>query len=449
MARFAWILVLAAGACTSPLPTPTVNDPASVVEIVADELWAYLLERDVYLRLAEGLPIEALPQLSPSQAGADASFAAELLARLDVVDLSALAHEDFLTARVIRRDLEFLVAFEHSYWNELSLSPYISLYTWRQVGTVLGSHALTTAEDVARFRSLLGDYVRLLEQHRTKAVGQAERGIRLPRAAIPGTIAMLEGFRDQFADQRPLDPTRVTELGPQLLAELEAEVDRRTDEVIAGYDALIELLSGDYAEVAPEAVGAYQFDGGKAHYRRMARYYTTVDLEPEAIHQLGLERVAEISEAMSAIRDEVGFTGSREAFHDTLRSNPRFVASDPQEVEDLYRAHIAGMEERIGGTARSTVRRAAADTRRGGQLDLRLLPAAGLDGAHRLLQLQRVQAQRALPGHGAVAHLPRAAARPSPPGRAPAREQDPPSLPPERVLRGLYRRVGRVRRESG
>jgi len=348
--HLAAILALALGACAPQPSDPdeTLADSVAEVEAVADALWDYFLEKDLSLRVTEGLPIESLPQLSLAETQADATHAAELLDRLDAVDLSALTHEDFLTARVVRRDLEFVIAFEASYWNELSLSPYISLYTWRRVGTVLATHPLTTPEGARRYSSLLGDYVRLLAQHLAKVESQAERGIWLPRAAIPGTIAMLEGFRDQFAAQRTLESERVETLDAASLADLEVELEGRADEIVAGYDALIELLSGEYSELAPETVGASQFEGGEAHYRRMARYFTTLDLEPEEIHELGLKRVGEISDAMREIREEVGFTGTREAFHDMLRTDPRFVASDAEEVEDRYRGHIALMEERIG-----------------------------------------------------------------------------------------------------
>jgi uncharacterized protein (DUF885 family) len=343
-------LALASLACErTPAANPDrTNSPATEVNAIADELWQHLLDRDMDLRVTNGLPVEELPRLSLEEDEAEAVLAAELLERLASIEAESLPHEDYLTLRILQTDLAHTVEAPRYYWNMLSLSPYLSLYTWRSIGNVFGALELTSSEDLARYHKLLGDYSLLLTQHLEKAEAQAERGIRLPKPAIPGTIRMLQGFRHQAAALATIEPERIESLEPNTRASFEAEVEPAVAEVVAGFDSLVDLLSGEYSDLAPEAVGAYQFEDGQDFYRHRASYFTTSDMTPEEIHELGLERVRELGEEMARIRAEVGFVGSREEFHEELRTDTRFVAANAGEVEARYARYVGRIEERIG-----------------------------------------------------------------------------------------------------
>ncbi len=320
---------------------------ADEIRRIADDLWQHQLDREMYLRVTYGLPVDELPQLSLEDLRAEADFAAELSARLDRVEVSQAPHEDYLTARTMRRDLEHALEAPDFYWNNLSMSPYLSLYTWSAINNLLESVVFENAEELTRYRKLLADYQRLLDQHLAKMTGQEERGIRLPKAAIPGTIGMYEGFRDQFAGLRTIATERLAGFDETTRVGFQSAVDVLVDAVVGGYDRMVEHLSGEYLDLAPEAVGAAQFERGREFYRHRARLFTTVDMEPEEIHRLGLERVDELSEEMARIREGIGFDGDREAFHDRLRSNPRFLAQRPEEVGKRLMAHVDRMERRI------------------------------------------------------------------------------------------------------
>ncbi len=323
---------------------PEAGAGGAEVEAIADTVWEHQLERELYNRLAYGLPVERLPEMSLDDQLGEAEFARSILDRLARLDLADLPHESYLTARTLRYELELTAEAPDFYWNMLSMSPYLSLYTWRTINGVFGGFVFEGEADLERYLRLLGDYARLLRQHLEKIAGQEERGVRLPRAALPGTVEMYEGFRDQFAARRELAADRLEAFDGAVRATFGDSVAERVDAVVAGYDAIIDRLSGDYRGLAPEAVSAAQFEGGREFYRHRARLFTTVDMEPEAIHQLGLDRVRQIDAEMAEIREQVGFEGSREEFHAQLRTDPRFLAETPEALGDLFIAHVGRME---------------------------------------------------------------------------------------------------------
>ena len=102
--------------------------------------------------------------------------------------------------------------------------------------------------------------------------------------------------------------------------------------VVPSYARFRDFLVSDYLPRARSSVGASELHDGQAYYRYLIRHFTTLDLEPEAIHQTGLEQVARIRGEMEAVKKRTGFEGDFAAFLAFLRSDPRFYATSPEEL---------------------------------------------------------------------------------------------------------------------
>ncbi len=82
----------------------TADTDAASAELatVVDEVWNRTIERSPLLRLREGLRVTEIPELDYGGAEADAAYAQSVVDRLDAIDLSALPHDELLTARILR-----------------------------------------------------------------------------------------------------------------------------------------------------------------------------------------------------------------------------------------------------------------------------------------------------------------------------------------------------------
>ena len=88
---------------------------------------------------------------------------------------------------------------------------------------------------------------------------------------------------------------------------------------------------------ARTTLAASAMPDGQAWYRQQIREYTTLDLSPEQIHQIGLDEVARIRGEMDAIIDQLGFAGRSpetrfQDFLQFLRTDPQFYATEPQRL---------------------------------------------------------------------------------------------------------------------
>jgi len=101
------------------------------------------------------------------------------------------------------------------------------------------------------------------------------------------------------------------------------------------YQSFVDLkkyLQNDYLKKAPEKIGISNISNGKAFYEQRVRYYTTLDMTPQEVFDLGESEVKRIKSEMTAIIDKLDFSGSYAEFLEFLRTDPQFYAESPEEL---------------------------------------------------------------------------------------------------------------------
>ncbi|WMS88243.1 DUF885 domain-containing protein [Pleionea litopenaei] len=104
------------------------------------------------------------------------------------------------------------------------------------------------------------------------------------------------------------------------------------EKVIPSIKRFVAFLEKDYLPHARESIAITDIPGGDQYYKQQIRYYTTLDLSAEDIHQIGLKEVSRIKAEMLEVIKSSGFDGSFAEFIEFLRSDPRFYASTPEEL---------------------------------------------------------------------------------------------------------------------
>jgi uncharacterized protein (DUF885 family) len=102
--------------------------------------------------------------------------------------------------------------------------------------------------------------------------------------------------------------------------------------VLPAYRALKQFLLDEYIPSARESISAAELPDGRAFYQHRIRYFTTLDLTPEAVQQTGLEEVNRIRAEMESTIRATGFDGNFRAFINFLRTDSRFYASSPDQL---------------------------------------------------------------------------------------------------------------------
>ncbi|QGN53231.1 DUF885 family protein [Novosphingobium sp. Gsoil 351] len=95
-------------------------------------------------------------------------------------------------------------------------------------------------------------------------------------------------------------------------------------EVLPAYRSLRAFLADEYLPAARAQVGLSAMKGGDALYRFDVASSTGTDLDPAAIHNLGLSEVARIQGEMAKVKVELGYAGPLKDFFNEIRTNPKY-----------------------------------------------------------------------------------------------------------------------------
>jgi uncharacterized protein (DUF885 family) len=327
--------------------TPATETDAARLARLVGKYWHYPLTGTFYSRYLAGEPVD-LPDLSDQKANSDAEFERRLLAELRTVHVDRLSQDDFLTLQVLRWQMEIDIGFAKYHWFDMEITVHASPLP--VVQAIFERQQFHGAADLDRYLKLLQQLKVFIAQTKELTEGQAKRGIVLPKPGIADTQAFLSSFIKE-PEKSPFyaAPERLAAIDPALVAPFREKVRAAIEtEINPALKALVDYVAGDYAKKAPEKVGLSQYPGGQEFYRFLIHAYTTLDISPEKIHQLGLQSVQHDEEQMAILRKKMGYKGTAAEFRQFLLTDPQFIAKTQEEFRDRLMSYVQRIEPKVG-----------------------------------------------------------------------------------------------------
>lgn len=110
------------------------------------------------------------------------------------------------------------------------------------------------------------------------------------------------------------------------------------DLIIPSYELLEDFFVSEYLPQTRKTVGLYDTPNGKELYEQLAKSFTTTNLTPQEIHNIGLKEVKRIRGEMEGVMEEVNFKGTFKEFLTFLREDKRFYYETSEELFEGYLA---------------------------------------------------------------------------------------------------------------
>ncbi|MDB5364215.1 MAG: hypothetical protein JWM77_142 [Rhodospirillales bacterium] len=330
------------------------NDCGRALRIV-DDAWSEL-------RQAPGWGAQALNQrpslfhVSFDSVQRRANRGRKLGAEIAQLDLASLPHDLALTVRLAnlyagrwaREDDWYGTVFDPAgvgFFGLFAPTPYCGGGVLSNVLVSMQKMALHDAADLDRYLAFVADFARLVREMVERTRGQAEGGTYMPQVQLVQTVPLLQGLQQRaLAELQVVDARLPARVPPSFQAELTA----RLRDVAAAFDEFVALLGETHAQRAPETVGMAQYRDGPEIYAALIRQHTTLDLTARDVHAMGLDRMAQIRSDMQAARTEAGFSGSDQAWRESLDAQPRWRAANEEEVTRLFRVYIERIKPHLG-----------------------------------------------------------------------------------------------------
>ncbi len=128
-----------------------------------------------------------------------------------------------------------------------------------------------------------------------------------------------------------------------LLAEAEEAL---LDSVETAYKNLINTVENQQKRAGKDD-GVWKFPKGDKFYENALKRTTTTDLTSDEIHDLGLNEVKRIQDAMREIMKSVDFEGSLQEFFEFIRNDEQFYYGDSEEGREAYLSQTRSIINRM------------------------------------------------------------------------------------------------------
>ena len=306
-------------------------DPAAAATALADEYFAGLLERAPELATFWGLKdvrhagvLDASPEAFARWRAREDGWLARAAA-IDPAGLEgtpanvtlAILHESLESAqraRVCRSEL----------WSVSKLSGWQVAYP--QLGSLqpLGDSA-ARADALARWRAI----PRLIDQNIANLREGVAAGYTAPRGNVDAVLQQVDALIAAEPEASPFALMAGRDSTPGFRTALVAIV---RDEIGPALERYRTYLRDEYRPKARTDPAVAALPGGVECYRAAIRGFTTLDLEPRAVHELGLREMARVEAEMRAIGERSFGTSDVRALLERLRTDPKYTFRSRAEI---------------------------------------------------------------------------------------------------------------------
>ena len=307
-----------------------------VLQDIFDEAWFFRLNENPLFATGVGIydKNDRLPLVTEKDIQRRGEYWRDVLKRLDGIDLDRLNAKNRINYRIFHRIVEDRLAdikFK-SYLIPLNADSGFHIALARLPKNV----PLKSITDYENYISRLNAIPDYIAQHIELMREGIRIGMTIPKIVLHGydiTISthvvnrpeesvFYEPFISFPASVPSHEHNRLRQVGRKAVM----------TGAIEGYRKFLTFFNDEYYPNARETIGASDLPDGQAYYEQRTRHFTTLDLSPEEIHNIGLQEVERIKREMTNIIKEVEFDGSFQDFLNFLRTDRQFYAKTPEDL---------------------------------------------------------------------------------------------------------------------
>ena len=288
-----------------------------------------------------------LPRVDANTQQMRLSYWEDTLRQVNAIDRASLSPREQVNYDIYRAELAVLI--DNQRFRDFEMPANSDTTFWTNLGYT-ARRTFRTATDYEHWIAQMRDIPRYFHEQMTQMRAGLKRGFTPPRVTMEGRDGSITAVTEATPENSLFyTPFRdMPGIAPAKQAELRAQAVQTIREVVQpAYVELLTFMRTEYVPGMRTTLAAEDLPDGRNYYRAKIREFTTLDMDPDAIHRLGVAEVQRLHEAMVAAMRETGFTGDFPAFLSFLRTDPRFYARTPDEL--LMRA--AWIAKRFDGKA--------------------------------------------------------------------------------------------------
>ncbi|HSY08712.1 MAG TPA: DUF885 family protein [Steroidobacteraceae bacterium] len=273
-----------------------------------------------------------LPKVDPATQQMRLQYWEDVQRKLDAINRADLSPKEQINYEVYRPQIAVLIANQRFRAYEMPANSDTTF--WTDIAYTARRN-FRKPDEYKNWLGQLRDVPRYFREQMEEMRAGMARGFTPPRITMAGRDASITAVTEATPEASVLY-TPFREMSGITAAEktrLRMEAVKIIREMAQpAYVQLLKFMRTEYLRGMRTTLAAQDLPDGKAFYRAKIREFTTVDMDPAAIHALGEAEVARLHGEMLTAMKQTGFKGEFPAFLQFLRGDPRFYAKTPEEL---------------------------------------------------------------------------------------------------------------------
>ncbi len=257
---------------------------------------------------------------------------------LEAIDQSGLNEEEKISFGLIEWETERGLTALKFPKNLMPINQFWGLHlTMPQLAGGTGAQPFKTEKDYLNFLSRMDKYAVWLDSAMVYMRKGIDQNIVLPKSL---TTKMIPQFEDMISDKaednlfyasiKLMPDTFDDKVKSDLAAKYAATIQ---DKLLPRFKKMTAFLKTEYLPASRNTNGTASLPQGKEWYAANVKDWTTTDMTPDEIHQLGLKEVQRLKTEMETVKAQVGFKGTLIEFFDEVRNKKELMPfKTPEEV---------------------------------------------------------------------------------------------------------------------
>jgi uncharacterized protein (DUF885 family) len=332
------LLIILCFAVPGSAISQSTDDVALRVDAIASEFVAGYFSQfpeEVYEVGYPGAPNDRFGDHSPRALAAWDARVDNWLEALDELDISALAGTPAAITYAFTRDrVQALVDRRVCRMHLWNVSPTWTGWQYMFIST-LAVQAVATAEERDEAIARAADISRFIEVEIANLRSGQDQGYLAPARNVRVVIEQMDSLIETPVSESPfMSPAERATDDAFRSAYRDVYESRILPAIVRYRDFLDQHYEGR------NAVGVAANPDGEACYSASVRFWSSIDIDPVAIHERGLAEMARIRQEMLAIARESFGTDDLKSLFEDLRSKPEYTFESERHMLDYINAAI-------------------------------------------------------------------------------------------------------------
>jgi len=330
--------------------TNTLQDRVAQLNLVFHDYWQETLKHspEMASTIGDKRYDDQLSDYSDEAYNDSMARGDRFIERLGAVDTSGMSDQEKLSKRLLVHDL---VDQQESSACEPWQTP-VNQFSGIQVDLPMlaGILSFTSADDYDRYIARLNKVPAAILQISTDLLLGEEAGRSEPQFIMQKVLVQVNALASGKPEDSPF-ASPLQRFPASISAQDRAQIRTamltaiRT-QVQPAFAHFAKYLAVQYIPDARKDAGIWATKDGDACYAYLVQSYTTTDLTPEQVYQMGVADVARIEPQLLAVVHQLGYKDLR-SFHEALVNNPKEHAQSGAQLIGLYRHYVDQMEPKL------------------------------------------------------------------------------------------------------